>query len=104
LKTSEIEEIMATIQGTVSPDANLKMGNVYSEALGDAVRVTVIATGFPARRTRGVARAAGARPGLARSPLAPAAELTDAERLQNLSEPDRWTKPAFLRLKVRKLR
>jgi len=25
---------MATIQGTVSPDANLKMGNVYDESLG----------------------------------------------------------------------
>jgi len=103
LKTSEIEEIMATIQGTVSPDANLKMGNVYNESLGDAVRVTVIATGFPSRRTRGVARAAGARPGGRPAPPAPA-EQTDAERLQSLGDSDRWTKPAFLRFKVRKLR
>jgi cell division protein FtsZ len=105
LKTSEIEEIMATIQGTVSPDANLKMGNVYSENLGDAVRVTVIATGFPSKRMRGVIRAAAARPGLGLGrPAGPPEEPTDAQRLQSLNEPDRWTKPAYLRLKVRKLR
>ena len=105
LKTSEIEEIMATIQGTISPDANLKMGNVYDESLGDSLRVTVIATGFPSRRTRVPARAGGARPGLlSRPPGRPHEEPTDAQRLASLSEPDRWTKPAFLRFKVRKLR
>ena len=41
---------MATIQGSVSADANLKMGNAFDESLGDSVRVTVIATGFPAAR------------------------------------------------------
>jgi len=109
LKASEVEEIMATIQGTVSPDVNQKMGNVYSEALGDALRVTVIATGFPSRRARGVYRPTSAtttpsaRPGLGRPAAAPE-EPTDAQRLQSLNETDRWTKPAYLRLKVRKLR
>lgn len=105
LKTSEIEEIMATIQGTVSPDANLKMGNVYDEHLGDAIRVTVIATGFPSRRSRGVHRVPGARPALGgrAAPSVPD-EPSDAKLLQSLNEPDRWTKPAFLRFKVRKLR
>ncbi len=100
LKTSEIEEIMATIQGTVSPDANLKMGNVYNESLGDAIRVTVIATGFPSRR-RGVPRAAAAR--LAGRASAPD-EPSDAKLLQSMNQPDQWTKPAYLRFKVRKLR
>jgi hypothetical protein len=67
------------------------------------VRVTVIATGFPSKRMRGVIRAAAARPGLGR-PAGPPEEPTDAQRLQSLNEPDRWTKPAYLRLKVRKLR
>ncbi|MFI5347737.1 MAG: cell division protein FtsZ [Elusimicrobiota bacterium] len=103
LKTSEIEEIMATIQGTVSPDANLKMGNVYNESLGDAIRVTVIATGFPSRRTRGLHRAA-ARPGRGGRPAALPDEPSDAKLLQSMNEPDRWTKPAYLRFKVKKLR
>ena len=103
LKTSEIEEIMATIQGTISPDANLKMGNVYNESLGDAIRVTVIATGFPSRRSRGLNRAA-ARPGAAGRVAAGPDEPSDAKLLQTMNEPDRWTKPAYLRFKVRKLR
>jgi cell division protein FtsZ len=105
LKTAEIEEIMATIQGTVSPDANLKMGNVYSESLGDAIRVTVIATGFPSRRSRGVHRAPGARPGLGLGSRPAAPETpSDAQLLQSMHEPDRWTKPAFMRFKARKLK
>lgn len=104
LKTSEIEEIMATIQGTVSPDANLKMGNVYNESLGEAIRVTVIATGFPSRRTRGPHRAASARPGLGGRGAPVPDEPSDAKLLQSMNEPDRWTKPAYLRFKVRKLR
>ena len=96
---------MATIQGTASPEVNFKMGNVYNESLGDAIRVTVIATGFPSKRSRGTFRAAGSqlgRPGR----LAPvdATEPSDAQLLKNLNETDRWTKPAYLRMKVRKLR
>ena len=101
LKTMEIEEIMATIHGTVSPDVNMKMGQVYDERLGETLRVTVIATGFPARRSRGLNRAASRLPG--RGPAAPD-EPSDAKLLQSLNEPDQWTKPAYLRFKVRKLR
>jgi cell division protein FtsZ len=102
LRTSEVEEIMATIQGTVSPDVRLKMGNFYDEALGDAVRVTVIATGFPPRRSRIAARpvtaALGARPAPAQEPP------SDAALLREQHDSDRWTKPAYLRLKVRTLK
>jgi cell division protein FtsZ len=105
LKTSEVEEIMATIQGTASPEVQLKMGNVYDDSLDDRLRVTVIATGFPSRRSRMTARAAGGRPGLlGRSAPARPEEPTDAQRLAGLTDSDRWTKPAYLRLKVRKLR
>ena len=104
LKTTEIEEIVATIQGTASPEVNFKMGNVYNESLGDAIRVTVIATGFPSKR-RAIRPAGGSA--LARG-FKPAAtegsEPSDAQLLKNLNESDRWTKPAYLRMKVRKLR
>ncbi|MFI5347983.1 MAG: cell division protein FtsZ [Elusimicrobiota bacterium] len=105
VKTMEIEEIMATIHGTVSPDVNMKMGQVYDERLGETVRVTVIATGFPSRRSRGLQRASAARAGgLGGRGAAVADEPSDAKLLASLNESDRWTKPAFLRLKVRKLR
>ena len=105
LKTSEIEEIVATIQGTASPEVHFKMGNVYNEALGDAIRVTVIATGFPSKRSRGAFRAAGSLAGRA-SRLAPAeaTQPSDAQLLKTMTETDLWTKPAYLRMKVRKLR
>ncbi|MEK7389081.1 MAG: cell division protein FtsZ [Elusimicrobiota bacterium] len=104
LKTSEIEEIVATIQGTASPEVNFKMGNVYNESLGELIRVTVIATGFPSRRSaRGALRAPGSRSLPGARPAA-SREPSDAQLLKNLNESDRWTKPAYLRMKVRKLR
>jgi len=104
LKSSEVDLIMATIPGAASPEVNLKMGIVFDESLGDALRVTVIATGFPSRRGARAAFRSSARPGLAGRPVAVAAEPSDAKLLQNLNESDRWTKPAYLRMKVRKLR
>jgi len=104
LKTSEIEEIVATIQGTASPEVHFKMGNVYNESLGDSIRVTVIATGFPSKRSRGF-RPAGSQFGRTGRPApADSVEPSDAQLLKNLNETDRWTKPAYLRMKVRKLR
>lgn len=104
LTTSEVEEIMATIQGTASPEVNLKMGNAYNESLGDAIRVTVIATGFPSRRSRGLHRTPTGRPGLLGRPASAPNEPSDAKLLQSMNEPDSWTKPAYLRFKVKKLR
>ena len=104
LSLAEVQEIMATIQGSVSADANLKMGNAFDESLGESVRVTVIATGFPSRRSRGLHRAALARPGLGGRLVPVPDEPSDAKLLQSLNEPDRWTKPAYLRFKARKLR
>ena len=103
LRASEVEEIMATIQGSASPEVNLKMGNAFDEALGDSIRVTVVATGFPSRRARGL-RPAGKLGRAGSVPAAAAAEPSDAQLLKNQNETDQWTKPAYLRLKVRKLR
>jgi len=104
LMTTEIEEIMATIHGTVSPDVNQKMGQLYDESLGDVIRVTVIATGFPSRRSRGLARPPAGRAGVLGRGAPAVEEPSDAKLLARQSEPDQWAKPAFLRLKVRKLK
>ena len=61
-----------------------------------------IATGFPSRR-RGLNRPV-ARLALGGRAAAGHEEPSDAKLLQKMTEPDQWTKPAFLRFKVKKLR
>ncbi|HXW32959.1 MAG TPA: cell division protein FtsZ [Acidimicrobiales bacterium] len=42
----EVNEAMEIIHGVAHPDANIIFGNVIDDAIGDEVRVTVIAAGF----------------------------------------------------------
>jgi cell division GTPase FtsZ len=102
LKLTEIEEATALISGAASPDAKTKAGYVYDESLGDAIRITVIATGFPTRR-RTLARL-GYKPGPATPAQLKRPMDLDPEPRQPTSMPDDWSKPAFLRLKVRRLK
>ena len=37
----------------VSPEAKVKMGKAFDESLGESIRITVIATGFPSRSAPG---------------------------------------------------
>ncbi len=105
LTLTEIEDVMAIIAGTASPDAKIKMGKAFDESLGDRIRVTVIATGFPQRKRRGLGRVSlRGVPAPTRqtwnSPLEPlAARMPSAP-----STPEDWTKPAYMRLKVRRLK
>lgn len=46
LKLSETREVMAAIRGYAADDATVIFGAVYDESLGDAIRVTVVATGL----------------------------------------------------------
>jgi cell division protein FtsZ len=46
LKLSETREVMAAIRGYAADDATVIFGTVYDESLGDAIRVTVVATGL----------------------------------------------------------
>ncbi|MEK7859260.1 MAG: cell division protein FtsZ [Elusimicrobiota bacterium] len=96
LTLSEIEEIMALIDTRTSPEAKKKWGKVYDESMGDTIRITVIATGFPAKRGgRGLARAGLLARGSAAARLdGPRPEL----------RPEDLMRPAYLRMKVRKLK
>lgn len=63
LKLSEVNEASTIIQGAAHEDANIIFGAVLDEAMGDEVKITVIATGFKeqdsgARRERMLAEAA----------------------------------------------
>ncbi len=46
LKLSETREVMAAIRGYAADDATVIFGTVYDDCLGDALRVTVVATGL----------------------------------------------------------
>jgi cell division protein FtsZ len=48
----EINEAAEIVQGATDPNANIIFGSVIDEAMGDEVRVTVIATGFDHGRAR----------------------------------------------------
>jgi cell division protein FtsZ len=100
-KLAEIEEATALITGAASQDVKMKAGYAYDESLEDRIRITVIATGFPTRRrtlARLGYRAGPGGPG--RRPI----DLDSEPRPSAASDPEDWSKPAFLRLKVRRLK
>jgi cell division protein FtsZ len=49
LTLHEVDEAVSMAQSAADPDANIIFGSVVDEALGDEVKITVIATGFQAR-------------------------------------------------------
>ncbi|MBI4677102.1 MAG: cell division protein FtsZ [Elusimicrobia bacterium] len=97
LMLCEIEEAMGHIKNAASPDARIKLGKAYDETLGDKIRITVIATGFPPRRKGSLSAAR-------RLDLSPRDVPSDARALVMASTLEELNKPAFMRLKVRKLR
>ncbi|TCS36920.1 cell division protein FtsZ [Paucimonas lemoignei] len=46
LKGKEIKEVMATVRAFAAPDASIAQGIAYDDAMGDDIRVTVVATGL----------------------------------------------------------
>ena len=52
----EINEAAQLVSNSAAPDANIIFGAVIDDALGDEVRVTVIAAGFDEARTAGPGR------------------------------------------------
>jgi cell division protein FtsZ len=63
LTLREVDEAVSMAQSAADPDANIIFGSVVDEALGDEVRITVIATGFQAGEERRPS-ARGAQPAL----------------------------------------
>ena len=79
----EVSAAANLIQGAAHEDANIIFGTVIDDALGDEVRVTVIAAGFeggqPPRRQPGISRAADLRTHQARpTPTSPEPEPAGA--------------------------
>lgn len=114
LSLYEVNQAAAIIRETAHPDANLIFGAVIDEAMGDKMRITVIATGFerstPSRRQllqerygqAALARSSSRRatPPPAPAPEAPQRELQDAEQEESGQprfSPNNLDIPAFLR-------
>jgi cell division protein FtsZ len=63
----EINEAAQLVSNSAAVDANIIFGAVIDDALGDEVRVTVIAAGLDQERTRGSAEAGGSSFSISRS-------------------------------------
>jgi cell division protein FtsZ len=100
----EVSAAANLIQGAAHEDANIIFGTVIDDALGDEVRVTVIAAGFeggqPPRRQPGISRAADLRTPQARpTPTSPepepAAAVTHNHSSANHAAPAESPAPAL---------
>ncbi|MBI4054838.1 MAG: cell division protein FtsZ [Elusimicrobia bacterium] len=106
---AEIKEAMNFIHASASPEAHVFYGQAYEESLKDQIRITVIATGFPAHRNRQMTRGklAPARP-IRKNPWQPElpefAAAGEPAFSQDLDLIQERLKPAYLRLKKRRLK
>jgi len=82
LKLRETKQVMNTICAQTSEDAIIKFGAVYDDALGDEMRVTVVATGLnrPSDLALNTRRGSPARPGVQSAPVLRPASLHAAVR------------------------
>lgn len=77
LTLHEVNEAVSMAQSAADPDANIIFGSVIDERLGDEVKITVIATGFPSPGDRSrvrkpeVAQVEVVRPQAIRAPATP---------------------------------
>ena len=51
VRVVEINEAMEYITKAANPDAAIKHGQVFDDSMGEELKITVIATGFPAKRS-----------------------------------------------------
>jgi cell division protein FtsZ len=103
LSLYEVNQAAAIIKETAHPDVNLIFGAVIDPAMGDDLRVTVIATGF--ERTGGMKRSSSRMRRLAQSAVVQ--EQTQIESVENAIPADEFVPqtidvndldiPAFLR-------
>ena len=104
----EINEAVTVVVDAAGHDANVIFGAVIDEAMGDALSITVIATGFGKGDVRvkpaDAARAIGAGPRIyeieprervARPPIMVRATMPEEHETEEAPEPSPATKPAF---------
>ena len=79
-----METAARIVQEPVNPDANIIFGATFDPSMEDALRVTVIATGFDGSATGGVFSTAGEEAAAPAAPAAPSvADIDDIFRIFN---------------------
>lgn len=95
LKMKEVNEVMNTVKAFAAEDAHIIFGAVYDELMGDALRVTVVATGLGQ-----VAAAARSKPEVFAQPVLVQAQATgthDAVAFGSTPDYSHLDVPAVLR-------
>ena len=106
---AEIKVAMDFIHAAVSPEAHVIFGQAYDENLKETLRITVIATGFPAAKPHASMRPQSRSKSLQswdsdfREPV-PGSSAGQRGAMTSSLSPDNWIKPAFLRFKSKKIK
>jgi cell division protein FtsZ len=91
LKMRETREVMTTIREFAAEDATVIFGTVCDEAMGDALRVTVVATGLGKAISRKVPQVVMVRNGTDNSPVAaPSSSPASANDYSHFETPAVW--------------
>ncbi len=96
----EVREVMDFISNSTSSQSHVFYGQVFDESLEDKLKVTVIATGFPAKASRGSKTTPSS---LRKMQPLPAGLAALAPPVAVATEED-LKRPAYLRLRNRKLK
>lgn len=104
MKLNEAKAAMDFIHHLASPEVKFKYGQAYDDAMGDRIKITVVATGFPAQRGRGLLKDRQALRNNGASRAAGPKVPFEPEARPTAAAAETWLRPAFLRLKARKLR
>ncbi len=91
----EVNAAAELVQSVAHPDANIIFGTVVDEAMGDSVRVTVIAAGFD-RWEGGDEKSRPARPAIS-SPGSDMPDVFGNERDERDEDADEFDVPSFLK-------
>jgi cell division protein FtsZ len=79
LKGKEIKEVMATVRAFAAADASIAQGIAYDDAMGDEIRVTVVATGLGrTRKSVQLVQAPVLRTGTSNEPVMGEVQTTNA--------------------------
>jgi cell division protein FtsZ len=98
----EVREVMDFVSSATATSSHVFYGQVFDEGLEDKLKVTVIATGFPARSHRERAPVSSKRTGPSSLNTAPLPSSMGGP--PPLSPDDDLRRPAYLRLRNRKLK
>jgi cell division protein FtsZ len=99
----EVREVMDFVSSATATSSHVFYGQVFDESLEDKLKVTVIATGFPARSVAKERRVVQRRDPTQQQ-LAPASGPAAMPPRVNSPSEDELRRPAYLRIRNRKLK